>query len=115
MGQQCTIPSLGGASKEIDVQVENIERKIGKADLTIRYYIEKASADPVAKQRALQAMKRKKMLETQRQDLIGAQFNVDSLQDQQEQAKFTLRAVEAMRQGHTALKKDQAKMDVRTV
>mmetsp|Transcript_53161 Transcript_53161/g.123763 ORF Transcript_53161/g.123763 Transcript_53161/m.123763 type:complete len:304 (+) Transcript_53161:52-963(+) len=115
MGQQCTIPSLSGASKEIDVQVENIERKISKADQTIRHYVEKASDDPVAKQRALQAMKRKKMLEQQRQDLIGAQFNVDSLQDQQEQAKFTLRAVEAMRAGRDELRRDQCKMDVKQV
>mmetsp|Transcript_73847 Transcript_73847/g.216716 ORF Transcript_73847/g.216716 Transcript_73847/m.216716 type:complete len:211 (-) Transcript_73847:12-644(-) len=115
MGQQCTIPSLARASKEIDLQVEDIERKIGKADQTIRHYVEKASHDPVAKQRALQAMKRKKMLEAQRQDLIGAQFNVDNLQDQQEQAKFTLRAVEAMKAGHTELKKDQAKLDIRHV
>lgn len=97
------------------MQVESIERKILKADQTIRHYVEKASNDPVAKQRALQAMKRKKMLEQQRQDLIGAQFNVDSLADHQEQAKFTLRAVEAMRAGRDALKKDQAKMDVRQV
>lgn len=112
---QCTIPSLISTSKEIDVQVETIERKISKADVTIRHYVERASHDPVAKQRALQAMKRKKMLEAQRQDLIGAQFNVDSLADQQEQAKFTLRAVEAMRKGRDDLKQDQSRMDVRQV
>jgi len=95
--------------------VENIERKISKADQTIRHYVEKSANDPVAKQRALQAMKRKKMLEQQRSDLIGAQFNVDSLSDQQEQAKFTLRAVDAMRVGRDRLKADQAKMDVRKV
>merc|ERR1719401_2790448 len=58
---------------------------------------------------------RKRMLEAQRQDLIGAQFNVDSLQDQQEQAKFTLRAVEAMRHSRDKLKQDQKRMDVRQV
>mmetsp|Transcript_18899 Transcript_18899/g.59932 ORF Transcript_18899/g.59932 Transcript_18899/m.59932 type:complete len:269 (+) Transcript_18899:83-889(+) len=115
MGQQCTIPSLARASKEIDMQVDTIERKIQKAEETIRHYVERAASDPVAKQRALQAMKRKKMLEAQRQDLIGAQFNCDSLADQQEQAKFTLRAVEAMKAGHMVLKQDQAKMDVRQV
>jgi len=95
--------------------VENIERKICKADQTIRHYVEKSANDPVAKQRALQAMKRKKLLEQQRSELIGAQFNVDSLADQQEQAKFTLRAVDAMRVGRDGLKADQAKMDVRKV
>jgi len=115
MGQQCTYPSLARASKEIDLQVDDIERKIAKSEDIIRYFCEKAPNDPVAKQRALQAMKRKKMLEAQRQDLIGAQFNVDNLTDQQEQAKFTLRAVEAMKAGHMNLKKDQSKIDIRQV
>lgn len=115
MGQQCSSPTLGRASKDIDSQLENIELKISKAEESIRHYVQQASNDPVSKQRALQAMKRKKMLEQQRHDLIGAQFNVDNLADQQEQAKFTLKAVEAMKVGHDTLKKDQAKMDVRQV
>mmetsp|Transcript_122621 Transcript_122621/g.261685 ORF Transcript_122621/g.261685 Transcript_122621/m.261685 type:complete len:295 (+) Transcript_122621:135-1019(+) len=115
MGQTCTGNSLNKTSEEINCQVEAIEAKIRKADESIRHFVALGAADPAAKQRALQAMKRKKVLEGQRQQLIGAQFNVDSLADQQEQADTTLRAVDAIRAGRDKLKKDQERMSVQQV
>lgn len=47
--------------------------------------------------RAAQAMKRKKMYEQQRDQLIGTQFNIENLAFQQEQAEITCTAVEAMK------------------
>lgn len=115
MGQTCTGNSLNKTSEEINCQVEAIEAKIRKADESIRHFVALGAADPAAKQRALQAMKRKKVLEGQRQQLIGAQFNVDSIADQQEQADTTLRAVDAIRAGRDKLKKDQERMSVQQV
>mmetsp|Transcript_13466 Transcript_13466/g.10769 ORF Transcript_13466/g.10769 Transcript_13466/m.10769 type:complete len:100 (-) Transcript_13466:139-438(-) len=58
MGQSCSGDGLSKASEELDVQVELLEEKIAKQDAAIRHWI--AQTDPMAKQRAMQAMKKKK-------------------------------------------------------
>lgn len=110
MGQTCGGPSLEGTSEEISAQVDALEAKIAKAERDLRQYVLLGATDPAAKQRALQLMRRKKVFEEQRQQLIGAQFNVDNLADQEEQAKFTLKAVKAMEAGRDKLKKNQERM-----
>jgi len=115
MGQSCGISGLETTSEEINLQVENLQVKIAKADTQIRQLVAAAAADPSAKQRALQIMRRKKVWEEQRQQLIGAQFNVDALADQEEQAKYTLRAVQAMKVGRDRLKKSQDRMNPQMV
>lgn len=110
MGQTCGGPSLEGTSEEISAQVDALEAKIAKAEKDIRQFVIAGATDPASKQRALQAMRRKKVFEEQRQQLIGAQFNVDALADQEEQAKYTLKAVKAMQLGRDKLKKNSEKM-----
>ncbi|CAK0832913.1 unnamed protein product [Prorocentrum cordatum] len=110
MGQTCGGPSLEGTSEEISAQVDALEAKISKAERDLRQYVVLGATDPAAKQRALQLMRRKKVFEEQRQQLIGAQFNVDNLADQEEQAKFTLKAVKAMQAGRDKLKKNSERM-----
>jgi charged multivesicular body protein 5 len=114
MGQTCGNQRLEDTSEEINLQVEQLEAKIAKVEKQIRQYVSQG-ADPSAKQRALQLMKRKKVFEEQRQHLIGAQFNVDAMADQEEQAKYTLKAVEAMKSGRERLKKSQEKMSAKQV
>merc|ERR1719313_420137 len=61
---------------------------------------------------AMQVMKRKKMYEQQRMQLMGTQFNVDSLAFAQEQVEVTAMSVEAMKAGHEQLKGAYAKMNI---
>merc|ERR1719456_414514 len=65
-----------------------------------------------ARSMAMQVMKRKKMYEQQRDQMMGTQFNVDSLAFAQESAEVTAMSVDAMRAGHQELKTAYAKMDI---
>lgn len=108
-------PSLDDASAKIDAQVQSLEEKIIKADNEIKQLVAKGSTNATAKQQALQVMKRKKMYEQQRDQLIGTQFNVDSLKIQQEQAEITALAVEAMQAGQATLKQQHEKININQV
>jgi len=105
-------PSLDDASSKIASQVSNLDQMIARADEEIKQHVSKGGSNPTAKQRALQAMKRKKMYEQQRDQLIGTQFNVETLKFQQEQADITLTAVEAMKAGHKQLKQQTDQINV---
>eukprot|EP00913_Durusdinium_trenchii_P014132 g13264.t1 len=86
-------PSLSEASTRIDEQASN----------------------PTAKAKALQAMKKKKMYEQQRDQLLATQFNVENLAFQQEQAEITAMAVNAMAAGHKTLKDQTEQVDIGAV
>mmetsp|Transcript_7078 Transcript_7078/g.17553 ORF Transcript_7078/g.17553 Transcript_7078/m.17553 type:complete len:223 (+) Transcript_7078:56-724(+) len=107
-------PSLQEASAKIDLQVQELEGKIVKADEELKKYIGQGN-NPTAKQRAMQVMKRKKMYEQQRDQLLGTQFNVEALAFQQEQAEITCVAVEAMQAGTQTLKQQQQKVNMASV
>mmetsp|Transcript_29559 Transcript_29559/g.66548 ORF Transcript_29559/g.66548 Transcript_29559/m.66548 type:complete len:214 (+) Transcript_29559:64-705(+) len=108
-------PSLQEASGRIDEQVSSLESKILKTDEEIKSLVAQGSSNPTAKSKALQAMKRKKMYEQQRDQLLSTQFNVENLAFQQEQAEITAMAVEAMQKGHDALKDQTKQMDISSV
>merc|ERR1712224_1085658 len=65
-----------------------------------------------AKQRALTALKRKKMYEQQRESLHNQQFNVDNLAFAHEQMQMTAQTVEAMKASTEALKQQNANMKI---
>uniref|UniRef100_A0A7S0B707 Charged multivesicular body protein 5 n=1 Tax=Pyrodinium bahamense TaxID=73915 RepID=A0A7S0B707_9DINO len=108
-------PSLDDAAAKISAQVQNLDDMIAKADEEIKQLVSKGGSNPSAKQRALQAMKRKKMYEQQRDQLLGTQFNVETLKFQQDQADITLTAVAAMKAGQDQLKKQTEQINVGAV
>eukprot|EP00434_Breviolum_minutum_P005404 symbB.v1.2.004764.t1/scaffold274.1/size244435/5 len=108
-------PSLTEASSRIEEQVANLEGKIQKTDEEIRSLVAQGSANPTAKARALQAMKKKKMYEQQRDQLLGTQFNVENLAFQQEQAEITAMAVKAMADGHKTLQDKTKEINIGSV
>merc|ERR1712232_144055 len=63
----------------------------------------------------MQALKRKKQYEEQRDQLVATQFNVENLAFQQEQAEITTTTVQAMQQATADLKAQQGKIDASTV
>eukprot|EP00929_Paragymnodinium_shiwhaense_P110122 TRINITY_DN7684_c0_g1_i2.p1 TRINITY_DN7684_c0_g1~~TRINITY_DN7684_c0_g1_i2.p1 ORF type:complete len:221 (+),score=95.01 TRINITY_DN7684_c0_g1_i2:84-746(+) len=105
-------PSLQEASMKIDSRIQDLEAKISKAEEEAKTWIVKKD-NPSAKARAMQALKRKKQYEEQRDKLVGTQFNVENLAFQQEQADVTMTAVAAMQQATAQL--NQQKVDVAQV
>jgi len=57
----------------------------------------------------------KKMYEQHRDQLLGTQFNVETLQFQAEQAEITALSVQAMQAGHAQMKKQQERMSVEQI
>lgn len=94
-------PSLAEASQTIDAKTKGLELKIQRCDAEIRDLA--GSKVPTAKKRAIQAMQRRKMLEQQRDTLIGQQFNIDNLALAQDQADINAMAVDVMAAGQEAL------------
>lgn len=108
-------PSLQEASAKLDLSIQNLEAKIAKCDADIRANVAKGSANAAAKARAMQALKQKKQFETQKEQLLGTQFNVETLAFQQEQAEITATAVAAMQAGQAQLASQQKDMSVEKV
>mmetsp|Transcript_76995 Transcript_76995/g.225831 ORF Transcript_76995/g.225831 Transcript_76995/m.225831 type:complete len:231 (-) Transcript_76995:23-715(-) len=98
-------PDLHVAVNKVDAQVMSLEKRIAEAEQETRELIALGPGNTAARQRALQAVKRKKMYEQQRDQLLGTQFNLETLAFQHDQAELTLSAVNAMKQGHMELKR----------
>eukprot|EP00928_Gymnodinium_smaydae_P041742 TRINITY_DN28202_c0_g1_i1.p2 TRINITY_DN28202_c0_g1~~TRINITY_DN28202_c0_g1_i1.p2 ORF type:complete len:244 (+),score=74.45 TRINITY_DN28202_c0_g1_i1:63-734(+) len=99
--------SLGDASAKIDKRVQDLETKIAKCDEDLKRYMQPGRQQ---KTLAVQTLKRKKMYEQQRDQIMGTQFNVDYLAGAQEQAEVTLTSVEAMKAGQQDLKQRYAQL-----
>eukprot|EP00913_Durusdinium_trenchii_P013558 g12728.t1 len=115
-------PSLQDTSARIDTRVTELEKKIAKCDeerIYVFFFLRGRSRNRLSsqdlrryvgaksgqqKQLALQCLKRKRMYEQQRDQILGTQFNVDSLAGAQEQAEINVMTVEAMKAGHQDLK-----------
>mmetsp|Transcript_86933 Transcript_86933/g.156590 ORF Transcript_86933/g.156590 Transcript_86933/m.156590 type:complete len:228 (+) Transcript_86933:80-763(+) len=108
-------PSLAEASDRIETQVKNLEEKIQKADGEIRDLVSKGSTNPTAKQRAMQAMKRKKMYEQQRDQYLATQYNIENQAFALEQAEVQAVAVQAMQNGMELLKDQHQKININSV
>eukprot|EP00930_Biecheleria_cincta_P086662 TRINITY_DN75922_c0_g1_i1.p1 TRINITY_DN75922_c0_g1~~TRINITY_DN75922_c0_g1_i1.p1 ORF type:complete len:214 (-),score=85.25 TRINITY_DN75922_c0_g1_i1:197-838(-) len=106
------VANLQDASQSLETKIDDLAEKIKKADEEARGFVAKQATDPTAKARAMQALKRKKMYEQQRDQLVNTQFNVENLAFQQEQAQITATTVEAMKAATEKLKQQTAKIGV---
>eukprot|EP00931_Biecheleriopsis_adriatica_P117573 TRINITY_DN93073_c0_g1_i1.p1 TRINITY_DN93073_c0_g1~~TRINITY_DN93073_c0_g1_i1.p1 ORF type:complete len:220 (+),score=62.91 TRINITY_DN93073_c0_g1_i1:24-662(+) len=98
-------PSLSETSAKIDSRVQDLEAKIAKCDEDLRRHMAAAGRGSAStKQLALQVLKRKKMYEQQRDQILGTQFNVENLAMAQEQAEMSVAVVEGMKAGYQDLK-----------
>ncbi|CAE7665641.1 Vps60 [Symbiodinium microadriaticum] len=105
-------PNLQDAASNLDQKIEELGAKIQKADEEARQWVAKQSTDATAKARAMQALKRKKLYEQQRDQLVDTQFNVENLAFQQEQAEITAGTVAAMKKATDQLKNQTQKIGV---
>ncbi|KAL3795222.1 hypothetical protein HJC23_008307 [Cyclotella cryptica] len=113
-------PSLGDASSGVGSQIEGLDAKIAQLDKELKLYRDKlkTTKNPAAKKnlqkRAMDVLKRKRMYETQRDQLMGQQFNIDQAAFGIESAKASVATVAAMKAANTELRatiKNDLKID----
>jgi len=106
-----TGPSLTETAGKMDERVTEIDAKIAKCDEEIKKHMSQKNSVG-GKQRALQALKRKKMLEQQRNQLMGTQFNLEAMAFQQENLETTVQTVGAMKAGTEAMREQMGAIDI---
>jgi len=104
-------PTLADAGGKMDARMVDIDNKIAKCDEDLRKFMQQGRG-PQQRQMAMQVMKRKKMYEQQRSQLMGTQFNIDQMAFATEQVEVTQMSVEAMKAGQADLKAAYGKMNV---
>lgn len=108
-------PSLSEASKHMDERASSINEKIRQCDEELLKYkaqMKTPSGAAAVKQRALTVLKRKKMYEQQRDQLLNQQFNVDQVAFPTESMQTTLQTVDAMKVANHSLKTQMKSMDI---
>ncbi|KAF4676379.1 Proteasome subunit beta type-3 [Perkinsus chesapeaki] len=102
-----TGPSLAETSEHLDSRTSLLDKKIKQCDEELIKYKQQMatrSGAAGAKQRALAVLKRKKMYEAQRDQLMNTQFNVDQAAFTQEQMQTNINVVESMKVANHAMK-----------
>jgi len=69
-GGSAAKPSLDDAAAKIEVQIQNLDTMIEKADGELRQLVAQGATNQTAKQRALQTMKKKKMYEQRKKSTL---------------------------------------------
>jgi len=104
-------PSLSEASEGIGKRTEHVDAKIAALDKELKGYKDKlkTTRSPAMKQnlqkRAMDVLKRKRMYEGQRDQMMAQQFNMDQASFSIESAKATVETVAAMKAASQDLKK----------
>mmetsp|Transcript_30299 Transcript_30299/g.63830 ORF Transcript_30299/g.63830 Transcript_30299/m.63830 type:complete len:228 (-) Transcript_30299:202-885(-) len=104
-------PSLDEASGSVGNHMESMDAKIAQLDKELKAYRDKlkTTKSPAVKKniqkRAMEVLKRKRMYETQRDQLAGQQFNIDQAAFGIESAKASVSTVAAMKSANQELKK----------
>jgi charged multivesicular body protein 5 len=110
-------PSLTEASETIDKRVTLIDEKIRQCDEELRKYKGQMTGPnaQAVKNRAMTVLKRKKMYEAQRDQMMNTQFNVDQANFATENLKITAITVDALKAGAQTLKQEYAKMNIDSI
>ncbi|CAD7945723.1 unnamed protein product [Amoebophrya sp. A25] len=103
-------PTLAATSNQMDRRVQELDRRIKECDEEIVQLMKgntgnRTGGSTLAKQKALQIMKRKKMLEQQQQQLMATQLNVEGMSLQHENMVMTANTVKAMEGSLEQMKK----------
>mmetsp|Transcript_18580 Transcript_18580/g.34463 ORF Transcript_18580/g.34463 Transcript_18580/m.34463 type:complete len:221 (+) Transcript_18580:68-730(+) len=110
-------PSLDEAGGNVGTRVDALDEKIKKLDAELRVHKEKlktsrGGAKQLATKRAMACLKKKRMYETQRDQLANQQFNIEQAGFAIESAKDTVTTVSAMKAASTQLKKQYKEFNV---
>eukprot|EP01035_Chromulina_nebulosa_P016973 gene16973-22469_t len=102
--------SINSRIAEIDVKIKGLEDELRKFQTQLK--TAKGSAATMLKKRAIDTLKRKKMYETQRDQLAGQQFNIDQTAFAIETIKTTHITVAAMKEANKHLKVENKKLNI---
>lgn len=110
-------PTLDDAASSLNSRTAVIDDKIKGLDNELRRYKEqlKSAKGPTAtniKKRAMETLKRKKMYETQRDQLAAQSFNVDQTNFAISTVKDSQTTISAMKAASKELKKEHKKIDI---
>jgi charged multivesicular body protein 5 len=110
-------PSLTQASETIDKRVAVIDEKIKGCDQELMKYKAQMTGPnaQAVKNRALTVLKRKKMYEAQRDQMLNTQFNVDQANFATENLKITALTVDALKAGAAQMKQEYAKINIDSI
>jgi len=103
-------PTLSDASAGLGKRTDHLDTKIAALDKELTAFKTKlrTTTSPAAKKniqkRAMDVLKRKRMYESQRDQLMGQQFNMDQAAFGIESAKATIDSVAAMKSANVQLK-----------
>ncbi|GMH88531.1 hypothetical protein TL16_g11183, partial [Triparma laevis f. inornata] len=110
-------PTLDEAGGNVGGRVDALDAKIKKLDSELRGHKEKlktakGGAKQLATKRAMACLKKKRMYETQRDQLANQQFNIEQAGFAIESAKDTVTTVSAMKAANTQLKKQYKEFNI---
>lgn len=110
-------PSLTQASETIDKRVALIDEKIRQCDEELKKYKSQMTGPGAVavKNRAMTVLRRKKMYEAQRDQMLNTQFNVDQANFATENLKITAITVDALKAGAATLKQEFGKMNIDSI
>lgn len=99
------VATLEETSGSMETRIQGLRQKISECDKDLAQLKEeikrsRGTTNSIAKQRAIQVLKRRKMYSQQLDGLMGQQFNVDQLQFQSQGVQDTINAVSAMKAAH---------------
>lgn len=106
-------PSLSDTSKQVETRLDDLEQRIAKCDKEIVECMQNRMGRNanLAKQKAVQIMKRKKMLEAQRDQLVGTQLNLETVAFTAENIQMTAATVNALTASTAAMEKQLKAID----
>lgn len=110
-------PTLNDASSGLSARTADVDKKIAALDDELRKYKDQlkkttGSANAAIKKRAMDCLKRKRMYEQQRDQMMNQQFNIDQTSFAIETIKSTQTTVAAMKEASKTLKKEQKKINL---
>jgi len=108
--------SLDNCSQHIDNKVKGVDAKIAECTVELEKYrqqLKTPGADQRAlKMRALNMLRRKKMYEQQRDQMLNTQFNVDQAAFNTDNMQVTMQTVNAMSSAAKTMQHQVKKLDI---
>ena len=110
-------PSLKEANEGVTNRVKAYEEKINECDRQLRVLKDKikttrGSAKKNYERRAMEILKRKRLYESQLDQMLGQQFNVEQAQFSLESAAVTVATVGAMKEANDKLRTKMKELDI---
>ncbi|KAI9806116.1 MAG: hypothetical protein M1833_004523 [Piccolia ochrophora] len=111
-------PDLNGAISNVDTRIESLDVKLSKLNAELTTYQQKMSkmrdgpGKSAIKQKALKILQRRKMYESQRDQLQQQSWNMEQAGMMQDNLKNVMTTVDAMKTTNKSLKQQYGKINI---